>query len=156
MCLSAALAAGGGAAPDSVSTPSGQLRDIIIRELNAPPVTTTKPKVSKSVKNPVNIPVSTRRMRPGFTEGSNTPPQMVICDYFNGFLGIEFRNIGGDARVVVRKSDSAMAKVFHCSAADGIRIPLPDRNGDGILGEWIVEIHAADGAEYLIEFEVTE
>ncbi len=102
--------------------------------------------VRRTSKDPTNIPISSRRFRPAFTE-TNTEYE-INCLYWNGNIVLKFSPYQGEARITVHTPERE--RVYRASTRGDITIVAET------LGDYRVEVSTTLGSECTFEFTVTQ
>lgn len=117
----------------------------IEKTLSGKPGTTTRPVVKRTSRDPTNIPPSSQRFRPAFTE-ANTAYE-IGCLYWNGKIILKFSPVQGNAHVIVRTPEGE--RLYRTTTRRNITINAGDRPGD-----YHVEVKTTVGSECTFDFTV--
>lgn len=105
--------------------------------------------VPKRSKSPVNIPISSGRFRPGWTEENCY--DMITCDYWRGYVRISFSCGNSFARIIVRTPGNGEGELYRV----GTLQPAVVRTGV-LPGDYSIQIVTADGSECEFLFNIPE
>jgi len=109
--------------------------------------TTTRPTVRRTSKDPTNIPTSSRRFRPSFTEENAVSE--IGCLYWNGKIILKFNPYQGEARIIVRTQEGE--RLYRTSTRSDISINVGD-----VIGDYHVEVYTTAGSECTFDFTVAQ